>query len=139
MDKQITRAAAPPATSLTTTSTAKLLADLQDGQLSAIEAALVAVRDLPGQDAEQARQALMEQGIILQALGMKLIRVAGAKLSNPLAPTLLNLGLRAMDLSRKSLASLTSLPGASATQANVQVNIGRTNELLDGDGKRLVG
>lgn len=128
---------APPA--LTTTATAKLIAQLQGGEVAAIEAALVSIRAAVTAGPAVAQGMLIEQAAILQALATKLFRFAGTSPGTALAGTFVALGLRALDLSRKSLGSFVAAPLAVAPQANVQVNVRATNELLDDDEERLVG
>ena len=142
MNKQVADARPDaPVTALTptTTATAKLIAELQGGDVTAIEAALVSVRGaIRGGNAAQAEAMLVEQAALLQALATKLFRYAGNRPESPLASTFLGLGLRALDLSRKSLVALAPSTPHAPAQANVQVNVGRTNELLDDDGEGLV-
>lgn len=128
----------PAAAALTTTATAKLIAELQGGEVAVVEAALVSVRDaFAGERALQAENMLLEQSAILQALAVKLFRYAGGSPDSALSTTYLGLALRALDLSRKSLMALVKQP--TSPQANVQVNLGSTNELLGGHGERLDG
>lgn len=124
---------------LTPTPTAKLIAELQGQEVSLVEAALVAVRGACSSgDFEAVQAMLLEQAALLQALGMKLIRLAGYDHRQKQAPVFVNLALRALELSRKSLSTLHSQRNEHAGQTNVQVNV-TTNELLGGaNGERVV-
>src|SRR5690349_2829543 len=129
------RAFPPSGHTPTTASTAALIAELQGGQVSVIENALVSVRAALDQgDASDAKAMLIEQAALLQALSVKLFRFVGGLPSGPLATTYLGLGLRAIELSRKSLAAVgqwNTAHSPTPAQTNLQVNIAQSNELLD--------
>jgi hypothetical protein len=139
----------PPTPSTKKTSTAKLIAQLEGEQLPAVEAGLAGVREAMQAGDERAVQAiLVEQALVLQALGVRLLRYAGTHTDQPAAPTFVGLALKALDLSRKALLGATPQP---TVQTALQVNVSRkseapdeerlnveSNELLEGDGQRLV-
>lgn len=114
--------------------TLKLTAELLGQDVAAVEAAVVSVGDAyAGGDMRAIRQALAAQALLLQALGVKLLRVAGADLARlQRVQVYSNLALRAFDQARKALAALSDMSAQPKQQTNVQVNISRdANELMD--------
>lgn len=124
----------PPAT---LSRTAALIAELQNQNVTAVEAALVGVRQAyQSGNTAVIEGALIEQAALLQALGEKLLKVAGDQKLLPAVNTYTTLSLRAMDNARKTLATLAALRGGLKT--NVQVNVGgpgTTNEILEVPGE----
>lgn len=75
-------------------------------------------------------QALVEQATLLNALGLKLVDNAGGGHGISHIQLWANLGLRALEMARKSLETLILARGRPSRQTNVQVNVGApTNEL----------
>lgn len=112
--------------------TAAIIADLQKQDIAAVEAALDGVRAAYRRgDRQVIEEALLEQAALLQALGIKLLKIAGSETVLARIQVFTNLSLRAMDQARKSLGALAGMSDAPKQQTNVQVNVGsRANELL---------
>lgn len=121
--------------------TLALLADLRDQHVSAVAANLDEVRRAQqGGDQGAIAHALLGQAALLEALGVRLLTIAGTDTSKHQRFQLFsNLGLRALDQARKALSTLAGLGGPPTNHTNVQVNIAkRSNELLGAD-RDLVG
>lgn len=112
--------------------TAAIIADLQKQDIAAVEAALDGVRAAYRRgDRQVIEEALLEQAALLQALGIKLLKIAGSETILARIQVFTNLSLRAMDQARKSLGALAGMSDAPKQQTNVQVNVGaHANELL---------
>ena len=100
------------------TSPASVIASLRNVALEEVEASLVATREAYKRGEVDAIQAaLIDQFAMLTTLGIKLLRIAGDDASLSRIQTFGNLGLRAIELSRKSLEALRRLippPGRPA-------------------------
>lgn len=120
------------ATSEPPTPTAALISELSGQDVAVVEAALVGVRDAYRRgDHQVVEEALLEQAALLQALGVKLLRIAGDTTALPRTQAFANLGLRALEGARKTLGTLADMRRGPRKQTNVQVNVGGpTNELL---------
>jgi hypothetical protein len=99
------------APALAPTPTAEIIAKIQGLDVAAVEAALLRVREAQKvRDPTFVQNALVDQAMLLQALGEKLLKLAGNAEKLASIQTFANLGFRAMDLSRKALTSLVSQP-----------------------------
>jgi len=117
------------------TPAAEIIARLQGQDVASVEAALVGVRAAYRRgDQSVIEESLIDQAAVLQALGLKCIKVAGNENALPRAQVFFNLSLRALDGARKSLGMLADMKAVPKNQTNVQVNVsgGHTNELLVG-------
>lgn len=124
------------------TPTAALIANLQGIDVAAVEHVLVGVREaLQTGNTQALAERLTEQALLLEALGVKLLYIAGKETRAQTIQIYTGLALRALDQARKAIAALSALRGEPRTQTNVQVNVARdANELLDNEhDKRLVG
>lgn len=104
----------PPPTSTPTPTAANsvvgMLAELQKTDIATAEAALVATRAAYKRGETAAVEgALLDQFAVLQALGLKLLKIAGDADSPAKIQMFAHLGLRALDTSRKTLGSLHAL------------------------------
>ncbi len=117
----------------TPSATVSFIAELQGSDVNAVEAALVGVRDAQRRgDPSVIEAALIEQATLLQALGNKLLRVAGGTHHFPAIQAYTHLSLRALEGARKTLGMLAGMRSGPKNQTNVQVNVGRpANEFLD--------
>lgn len=112
--------------------TAAVIAQLQNRDIAEVEVALDSVRAAYRRgDRQVIEEALLDQAALLQALGIKLLKVAGSENILARIQIFTNLSLRAMDQARKSLSVLADMRGAPQQQTNVQVNVGASaNELM---------
>lgn len=129
--------ASPPAQAASgssPTATAALIAELGEDDVVVVEATLARVKDsCHGGDRQAIEGALIDQAVLLQALGVKLLKVAGSEGALPRIQVFTNLSLRAFEGARKSLGMIQSAHVVPQSQTNVQVNVGgNTNELLEG-------
>jgi hypothetical protein len=110
-----------------------MIAELSGIDIACVDVALLNFREAASSGNRQAIEgALAEQAALLQALALKLLKVAGNEANLPRIQAFTNLSLRAFDGARKSLAMLLAGQSAPQSQTNVQVNVsGNTNELLD--------
>lgn len=124
---------APMSGAPTPTPAAKMIADLTAQDIAAVEASLVSVRDAQSRgDKSVISNLLTEQAVLLQALGIKLMRVAGNEKVLARMQVFANLSLRAFEGARKTLGMLAGGQPTAQTQTNVQVNVsGNKNELLE--------
>jgi len=91
-------------------SVVKLLSALQGIDAAAVELSLVATQlAYKRGEQETIEGALLDQYAVLNALTLKWMRVAGESNMLPLAVTFANLGLRSMELARKTLSTLNTL------------------------------
>ncbi len=129
-------AATPTAPATSPSASALIIANLQGSDVSVVEAALVSVREACRRgDNSAIEAALIEQAALLQALGVKLMKVAGKEDLLARVQVFTNLSLRSMDGARKSLGMLLAgKQAAPKNQTNVQVNVGNgphANEILE--------
>lgn len=119
----------------TPTPTMHLTAELRGEDVKSVQAAVDGVREAYVRgDSSAVADALIAQARLLEALGSKLLAIAGAEPGRlELVQVYGNLGLRAFDQARKALGALADLTGAPRQQSNVQVNFARdANELMGG-------
>ena len=84
----------------------------------------VGVREAASSGDRQAIEGtLAEQAALLQALGLKLLKVAGKEGNLPRIQVFTNLSLRAFDGARKTLAMLLAGRAVPPVQTNVQLNV----------------
>jgi hypothetical protein len=90
--------------------------------VAAVEAAVVGVREAWQRgDQSVIADALIAQAVLLETVGTKLLKVAGAA-ENPRAIELYgSLALRALEQARKALGTLAGLRDKPRMQTNVQV------------------
>ena len=115
---------------------AKFLAALQGGDVDEVEASLVSVRDAWRRGNQSAiAGALIAQAALLEAIGVKLLKLSGLENNVRAVQGYGNLGLRALEQSRKTLATVAGLREKPCIQTtNVQVNLGGpSNEKLVND------
>lgn len=112
---------------------AQFVSRLQGEDVDVVENALVRFKEACREgDHSYVQEALIEQVTLLNALGLKLLGNAGAATSMPGITLCTNLGLRSIELARKSLETLISARGRGNRQTNVQVNLGTPpNEFLE--------
>ena len=116
-------------------SMATCIAAMQERDVTTVEAVIVSVREAYRRgDPAAVEDALIDQAVLLQELGLKFLKLAGSEnTSFQRIETYTGLSLRAFDGSRKTFGMLAKKHAGPGNQTNVQVNVGAqspTNEIL---------
>jgi hypothetical protein len=113
----------------TPTPTLQLTAELLDQDVAVVEAGVAGVEDAYATgDLRTIGHALAGQAALLEALGVKFLRIAGQEPKRlQQVQVYANLAFRALDGARKALTALADLRGGPKSQMNMQINVGTTN------------
>jgi hypothetical protein len=110
---------------------AELVARLQYQDVEIVETALLRFKEACCRgDQSFIEEALIEQATLLNAVGLRMLDNAADAKVELHVQLWTNLGLRSIEIARKSLETLISTRSRANRQTNVQVNVGvPTNEL----------